>query len=313
MVRLARRRSSARRAPAPSPCLVTIRRVNTGREYYSQRHRRGPHRKPLDLSRLKQLSLSVFSDFSRRGYFQEAFGYSCVDDDEAHGTVGPDPNAFFFLRLGREELWPLDDRARFYDADTLFDVLELLHDLVSFPVDGRYHSYFNCGLHYDTFDGERGQAEFRAVLNPVLARYDPPLEMNASGEIIQAIDPGLGGILAADLPTDTEPVVQERLSAAVELFQSRNVTPDGLRRCVTDLAGVLEHLRRDVKAVMPSADEDALFNIANNFVIRHLNDRQKPEYDRPTWLRWTFYVYLASIHLVVRLRERPDPDPPSNT
>ena len=47
-------------------------------------------------------------------------------------------------------------------------------------------------------------------------------------------------------------------------------------------------------------DESDLFKIANNFGIRHHNDRQRTNYDTAIWLSWMFYFYLATIHVVLR-------------
>ena len=51
-------------------------------------------------------------------------------------------------------------------------------------------------------------------------------------------------------------------------------------------------------------DEGDLFNIVNNFGIRHHNDAQKTQYDKPIWYSWMFYYDLATIHAAVRLIER---------
>lgn len=51
-------------------------------------------------------------------------------------------------------------------------------------------------------------------------------------------------------------------------------------------------------------DESALFNIANNFWIRHNNRKQKLDYDDEVWLRWMFYVHLSTIHTVLRIKAR---------
>jgi hypothetical protein len=59
-----------------------------------------------------------------------------------------------------------------------------------------------------------------------------------------------------------------------------------------------------VKAEMLRGDEGALFNIANNFTIRHLNERQKGNYDTATWHSWMFYVNLSTIHMITRLVNR---------
>lgn len=62
----------------------------------------------------------------------------------------------------------------------------------------------------------------------------------------------------------------------------------GQQRAVRDLADALERLRQDVKAELLPADERALYDIANNFAIRHLNRQQRVDYNRSTWLRWMF-------------------------
>jgi len=48
-----------------------------------------------------------------------------------------------------------------------------------------------------------------------------------------------------------------------------------------------------------------LFNIANNFQIRHNNDSQKDNYSQ-SWMSWIFYLYLSSIHLLLRIRKKQD-------
>jgi hypothetical protein len=52
-----------------------------------------------------------------------------------------------------------------------------------------------------------------------------------------------------------------------------------------------------VKAEL-SKDEADLFNIANNFALRHHRATQRDDYD-DAWLTWLFYVYLATTHLVL--------------
>jgi hypothetical protein len=77
-------------------------------------------------------------------------------------------------------------------------------------------------------------------------------------------------------------------------------TLDDRRQAVRDLADVLEYLRPKVKVLLTSKDDSDLFNIANNFGVRHHNDKQKTTYDAALWLSWMFYFYLATIHVVLR-------------
>jgi hypothetical protein len=79
---------------------------------------------------------------------------------------------------------------------------------------------------------------------------------------------------------------------------------DERRDAIRDLADVLEYLRPRLKTALTKKDEAALFEIANNFGIRHHNAEQRTDYDKPIWYSWIFYYYLATIHAAVRLIER---------
>lgn len=294
------------------------------RQYFSERHGRGPKGQPLPFDRLRELVVSVLDHFSERDYFQEVFGYDCVDAGSVDGTLGPDPAAYFMRTIMREDVWPwwgpeplpadlrmpagLDyspapNNWERWDADTMFDVIEVLHDLVSKPVDGHHHSYNDCGWHYTTFDRTAGQAEFRDELNEVLRLGEPAYEMDDLGQVIESAPEEFHALLGAPVPPGTEhDRIKARIDAAVTRFRMRGASADDRRHAVRDLADVLEALRPDIKQHMLRADEAALFNIANNFAIRHNNRQQRGDYDRVTWLRWTFYVYLATIHAVLRVR-----------
>jgi len=72
------------------------------------------------------------------------------------------------LELHKENLWPIGAKCLGYSEDDLFDVIEFLHDHVSRPIDGYFHSYGNCGYHYSSFNKEEGQAELRTRMNRLL-------------------------------------------------------------------------------------------------------------------------------------------------
>jgi hypothetical protein len=286
--------------------------------YFSERHGRGPKSQPLSHDQLCRLVVNVFDSLRERDYFQEAFGYYCVDAYEVSGTLGSDPSAYFLRTIMRNNVWPywqevctyadingdvMEPRWATWDADTMFDVIEVLHDLVSKPVDGRHHTFSNCGWHYEVFDRPAGQAEFRAQMNHVLGLGDPGYELNDLGQVVERAPEEFRTLLAAPVPPGTEhDLITSKVDAAVTRFRSRGASLDDRRHAVRDLADVLEALRPDIKKSMLKADEGALFDIANNFAIRHNNRQQKGDYDRVTWLRWAFYVYLATIHAVLRVR-----------
>lgn len=275
------------------------------REYWSERQGRGPTKGGLPLETLKKLVLSTLDELSGRYYFQEAFGYDCVDEGDVPGRVGSDVSAWFLRAIGRDEIWPYRVHADQWDADTLFDVLELLHDVVSKPIHGRYHDFNNCGWHYSHFDASAGRLEYRQALNPLLARYEEPLTMRATGEIVHLTPAEFAPLLAAPVPAGTDAdLVTTRIDAAKQIFERRSASLSDRRQAVRELADVLEALRKEIKEEMLAKDEQELFRLANGFAIRHNNREQMRLYDDAIWLRWAFYVYLATIHAVLRIRAR---------
>jgi hypothetical protein len=254
---------------------------------------------------VRRLVFNVWDSFFARDYFQEAFGYWCVDDGDVPGTLGADPGAHFLRALLREDVWPYGEHGETWSADTLFDMVEALHDLVSRPVDGRHHSFSGCGWHYSTFNRADGQIEYRKEMNDVLRLGDPPYEIEGLGQVIERGPEEFHLLLQAPVPPGTEhDLITSKIDAATRRFRGRGASVEERHHAVRDLADVLEALRPDIKRHMLSADEAALFDLANNYAIRHNNRRQRVDYDRIVWLRWAFYVYLATIHAVLRVRKR---------
>ena len=56
--------------------------------YYSIRTGKNPDGIRFDLAKLKKLFLSEYELFENKSYFQEAFGYTCVDSGNVPGTLG---------------------------------------------------------------------------------------------------------------------------------------------------------------------------------------------------------------------------------
>ncbi|NLI90605.1 MAG: hypothetical protein GX366_09470 [Epulopiscium sp.] len=112
--------------------------------------------------------------------------------------------------------------------------------------------------------------------------------------------PGLKDIFNAELPQYDKENVDIKVQQAIYKYRNRKSTREDRRRAVRDLADILEFLRPKLKLVLGSKDERELFNIANNYYIRHHNDMQKSDYST-VWLSWIFYLYLSTIHLAIRL------------
>jgi hypothetical protein len=273
------------------------------KKYWSQR--KGLIAK-YNFSEVKTAIKAIVDDFTSSGYFQEYYGYDCVDAEGGfvQGKAGRDISNFILRRIKKRLEWPLNIEG--FDEDTLFDIIELYHDTISYPVKGYYHEYMHCGHHYSSFDTIKGQEKYRKEINEILADYENGYELDNDGQIILLLTPGLHELTSASIPTNAneETKIKDRIEWAVKKYRDRHSTLIDRREAVRELADVLEYLRPTLNSVMLTADEKALGNIANNFVIRHNNKNQKEEYSL-AWLSWIFYLYLSTIHLCLRLRQSP--------
>ena len=274
------------------------------RKYYSIRTGKNPSAEKYDLQTLLKLFKSVYAQFEQKNYFQEALGYICVDAGEIQGFLGRDIEAIIIRKIRKPNLWPVLTSCMEYTEDDLFDVIEFLFDNISYPVEGYYHDYSDCGWHYKIFDKVKGQEEFRTEVNELLRDYQEGYELSEEGEILALADNGLEPLLSAPiLPIDPQNV-DMRIEAAKKKFRRHRSSFEDRRDAIRDLADVFEFLRPKLADVLDNKDENDLFNIANNFAIRHHNEKQKQNYDKGIWYSWMFYFYLATIHAVTRLIEK---------
>lgn len=270
------------------------------RDYYARRVNQGPVVTAVDLEKLRALVLSCYKHFAAAGFFADAFGYACVDSGtQIHGYTSPDLAGYFFRRLRKMDLFPVPERMCEYSESDLFSVIEFLYDHVSKPTRTESHGYDNCCVHFYDFDLAGGRLEFRTEVNTHLKDYGVGFELSADGEIVER-EPGFAALFEARLPTDIGEV-SERMDVAVRKFRRYSASESDQREAVRLLADCLEFLRPEVKRVLTRKDDADLFNIANNFGIRHSNAIQKTDYDAKIWLRWMFYYYLATLHAATRL------------
>lgn len=107
--------------------------------------------------------------------------------------------------------------------------------------------------------------------------------------VCATFDDGRSALLAQVL-VSTQPDTAARVQHAIAMFRKRGATAEDKRSALITLAGILEERRQLIKVDLGSADEGALFQIANKFAIRHQNVRQRGDYD-PAFLDWIFWWY----------------------
>lgn len=291
------------------------------RAYYSQRIGRGPLANPTIEDLARALTVAV-EEMRRRDYLQEWHGFWCVDAGDVEGRAAMPLADHIEAETGWHEAWPLSEPyflepdgfgvsksevARLLQRaeDKLFDLMEYFHEHVSQGVEepDSFHSYNGCGWHYHTFNPAPAQAGFRQRMNRILMNYRGGFRLSVSGQVEHIAGGGLDQLIDASVPTK-DPEVAKRVAGAIALYRNRGRTESDFRLAVRELFDVLEKLRPEVKDAMLKGDERDLFVMANGFTIRHLNEKQKGNYDSALWHSWMFYVNLATIHLITRVKAR---------
>ncbi|MFA6411670.1 MAG: hypothetical protein WCW53_03170 [Syntrophales bacterium] len=270
----------------------------TEHKYHSLRTGSNPNKDGFAFYGIKELFQRLYWNLSKEGYFDESFGFKCINAGKIPGKVA-DVNFEIVLNIRKKNLWPIEECIDGYNEDDFFDIIEFLYIHVSKPIEGNYHGWNDCGMHWETFNKADGQKEFREKINKILELYINKYELSEKGEILTKPDAGFEKIFEADIPSSDKSIT-ERIDSAIHQYRRYGSTIDERRQAVRNLADVLEYLRPKVQSILTKQDEKDLFNLANNFGIRHHNEKQKTNYDTALWLSWMFYYYLATIHVLLR-------------
>jgi hypothetical protein len=254
-----------------------------------------------DWERAKRDFIDLFAELDRTGYFDRSWGMDCVDNPRASTAV----TTTFTNALGIDGLYPFVPAA--WSQDLFLSIVEVTHDAAARPrIIERYHDFGGCGAHYGSYAGGPGQAVFRFRMARIFASCQVPFRIARSGEDlgrVVAVSDDAREDLIASAPDDVPATERDEVIHAIALFRARGATREHRRSAIAVLARVLESHRSTLKMNLLKRDEGALFQLANEFDIRHRKDGQKTEYD-DAFLDWVFWWYLGTIELLSRLRER---------
>lgn len=188
--------------------------------------------------------------------------------------------------------------------ENIFDVIEFLYNHVSKPgplvqmtsdTGWQYEDYEN-------YDGNLGRVEYRRRVNSFLCDCGEGFELKETGEIYAMPEHNLKSILEAEIVPFDEKNVDSKVRGAILKWRNRELSLAERKAAIVDMAHVFEWLKTNgLCKVLTKSDTGDLFNIANNFHIRHHNPNQKTNYDENIWYSWMFHFYLATYHAAIRL------------
>lgn len=273
------------------------------RKYYSQRSGKNPNNEKISLELLKELFSEIYYKYLNIEYFKEKIGYI----DEFHnnfyyGKLGNEDEIrrHLFLSLRKKNLWPINKYIESYKEDDLFDIIEFCYDNISQPIyEEVSDDYLGQRYEVDHYIYDEPKSEFRDAINKHLKDYGEGFELLKTGNIVILSGYGLESIYEAKIPSNDDQNIIKPINIAIDKFRGKISTLQDRKEAVRLLADVLEYLRPKAKFVITKSDENDLFNIANNFGIRHHNDKQKTEYDERIWISWMFYHYLSTIYTIL--------------
>jgi hypothetical protein len=251
----------------------------------------------IDLPTSATRCRAAISDLENQHWFARTLGYECIDGNGDSDVTMAD---VLERRIGKPKLADLPTEQ--WTEDDLCDYIEVMHDIAARPTRGWFHSYGGCGWHPTDYDRASGQALYRWRINRVLEASTLGLRLAAEGEdvgrIVRVLAGGLDELVVelAEVSVTGDPSVPH----AIGLFRRHGATREDRRSAVRELADVLEVHRQLLKDKMLAKDEAALFQIANQFGIRHRRADQQTDY-ADEYLDWVFHWYLATVDLIRRI------------
>lgn len=278
--------------PAPTRNWVTellghpdqLRPHRVARPYWAGRQTgtvaRPPHPEPATAP---ERFADMVRELHAHGYLDREFARPCLESDPDQHHAG-DLDRELAARLGStapDRVWPLQPGT--WDTDTFYSLIEIVHDLVARPRHRWDHpDHGDCGPHFDDFETEPGRRIYRALVNRLLDEHAVALRLADRGEdegrLIRLVDAARNDLIErARLSPAAE--VSDPVDHAIALFRSRDATTHNKRSAIVALANVLEDRRALLKTHLFTSDEGALFQIANQFDLRHRNDKQHTDYD----------------------------------
>lgn len=269
--------------------------------YYSQRQG-GDNARGYNYSGLKTILKNDLKNLVKEGYFNEYLGMN-----RQEGRI-KDLSIALIRETGKDNLEPFMMDLHFNKTDDLFDVIEFLYRNVSKPDQSTRKvvesNFFESeGFTFDTFDQHAGQKRFNMIINEAFSGWQENYELTNDGHVEIKLS-GEQQDVIKKWEGDSNDSITRKVKKAIKDYKRSRDDLDARQDSVRTLADALEELQKSGNLNLSRKDESDLFNIANNFGIRHANTKQKTDYDRDIWLEWIFFYYITTINAVIRMIDK---------
>jgi hypothetical protein len=241
---------------------------------------------------------SMLIDFEGRDYFKEKLKLYRNSRDKNYVNTKSKSN--IGIKIYPFDSWSNKQQKEIY----FFDTIEFLFRFVSKPGEFGYISdHTGCNTEdYLSYDEKKGKNEFRYEMNILLRAYGNGYELQNKGMILFRGDDTVN-FIKTEFPKYGNPNIDFEIDCAIKWWKNRNQSIEEKKQAILKLAGVLEYLKQDriLSTVLENKDTRDLFNIANNFGLRHNNPDQKIDFDKDIWYDWIFQYYLNTCIGVLKI------------
>ncbi len=276
-------------------------------QYYMERNGLLQERAKIDIKGLRAYWGEIYQYFKSKGYFQLAEFGVCRGNAAIPLKLSPSPTQYFLLHTGKTKIWPIEDNLLKYSEDEIFTLIEIYYDSIE-RCEWKENEDGEWDWERDTITPK---SEFCTYVNNILRFYGNGYCLEPSrGFIMLVPNEALQHQLNAIVPCITNEVF-EQLSSATKDFYRFDATLERKKKAIATLADILEPLRNDLKDILNEEcsiaknDHDKLiFDIVNNFNVRHNNKKQYKEYSVGIWYDWMMQYYTSVIIAYYRLREK---------
>lgn len=262
----------------------------------------------IGLDELRILFYRIYQTMDDEGYFEAGFnGLEQINYGNAvrlkPPILYPSPDVYFLTKGGHNNLYPIDRHFTEYSEGDLFTVIEILYSCT-----GKYERQERGGY---IFVQDEYKPIFAEHINSILKFYDEGYYLEpVQGFIMKMPNEALQELLADDVAEILDEDVMGRLKGAATSFYRFDADLEQKRQAIFTLAGILEPIRAELKETLNNVYEinknthdKLIFDIVNNFDIRHNKEGQYTEYQREIWYDWMMQYYTSVIITYYKLQK----------
>lgn len=275
-------------------------------KYFIERNNLLNNNFSLDLQQLKKYFFQTYRYFEERGFFEVAFSgvfkkdpYSYREKQVLPPSMSPTPEIYFMNHLRKTKIYPIFEFYQKYTEEELFSVIEILFNHICF-YDDEKNEYISTDA----------QEEFATHMNNLLRFYKGGYYLDTKyGFILEQPNDAVVELLNTKIPNETEEIVVEQLKTAMRMYYRFDANAESKKKAINILADVLEPLREELKILLneefgvnKNNHDKLIFDVVNNYNIRHNNGKQLLHYNKAIWYDWMMQYYTSVILTYYRLK-----------